>query len=46
MWGHVVVAETSYTHPRERINMLRKIAYALGTLAMLAASVGAGFKPN
>jgi len=26
--------------------MLRKIAYALGSLAMLAMAVGAGFKPN
>jgi len=25
--------------------MLRKIAYALGALAMLAMAVGAGFKP-
>jgi len=26
--------------------MLRKIAYSLGALAMLAIAVGAGFKPN
>jgi len=26
--------------------MLRKIAYSLGALAMLALAVGAGFKPN
>jgi len=26
--------------------MLRKIAYSLGALAMLAMAVGAGFKPN
>jgi hypothetical protein len=31
---------------KERIRMLRKIAYALGALAMLAMAVGAGFKPN
>jgi hypothetical protein len=30
---------------KERIRMLRKIAYALGALAMLAMAVGAGFKP-
>jgi len=27
-------------------SMLRKIAYSLGALAMLAIAVGAGFKPN
>jgi hypothetical protein len=27
-------------------HMLRKIAYSLGGLALLAMAVGAGFKPN
>jgi len=26
--------------------MLRKIMYSLGTLALLAMAVGAGFRPN
>jgi hypothetical protein len=30
---------------REGIAMLRKIVYSLGTLALLAMAVGAGFKP-
>ena len=47
MRGHAVVADTPRTHPRKkRMHMLRKIAYALGTLAMLALAVGSGFKPN
>jgi hypothetical protein len=31
---------------KEGIDMLRKIMYSLGALAVLAMAVGAGFRPN
>jgi hypothetical protein len=31
---------------RKGTDMLKKIVYSLGALAMLAMAVGAGFKPN
>jgi hypothetical protein len=34
------------TGRKGEVRMLRKIAYALGALAVLALAVGAGFKPN
>jgi hypothetical protein len=31
---------------KERMQMLRKLVYSLGALAVLAMAVGAGFRPN
>ena len=33
-------------HAGEELEMLRKIVYSLGALAVLALAVGAGFRPN